>query len=59
MQLENGHPVEVIQLDRPPGRSGYVMHVSLGPGQSPLYVKLQLGAGIVIGRSFHYSDSAE
>ena len=32
------------------------MHIRLGPNEPLLYVKLQLGSGKVIGRSFHYSD---
>ena len=55
-KLEEGHPVETIELHRPPGRTGYVMKVDIEPGQPQLYVKLQLGSGKIIGRSFHYSD---
>ena len=55
-KLEEGHPVDTIELRNPPGRTGYVMKVDVEPGQPQLYVKLQLGSGKVIGRSFHYSD---
>ena len=32
------------------------MKIDLAPGQPQLYVKLQLGSGKIIGRSFHYSE---
>ena len=54
-KLEEGHSVEVVELQKPPGKKGYVMKIDLDPGDQPLYVKLQLGSGKVIGRSFHYS----
>jgi hypothetical protein len=53
--LESGHPIEEIILCQPPGRRAYVMLVELGPKLPKLYIKLQLGSGKVIGRSFHYS----
>ena len=55
-KLESGHPVEVVALDKPPGAEGYVMKIDIETGQPQLYIKLQLGAGKIIGRSFHYSD---
>ena len=54
--LESGHEVETIELRKPPGATGYVMTIDLEPGRAPLYVKLQLGSGKIIGRSFHYSE---
>ena len=54
-RLEAGEEVEVIELRTPPGTSGYVMRIQLGSDLPELYVKLQLGAGKVFGRSFHYS----
>lgn len=54
--LERGHPVETIILKKPPGKTGYVMCVELEAGQSPLYIKLELGLSVVYGRSFHYSE---
>ncbi len=54
--LEGGHPFEEITLRNPPGKRAYVIHVNLGQDLPPLYVKLQLGAGKVIGRSFHYAE---
>lgn len=55
-KLESGHEVESIVLDQPPGGKGYVMKIDLHPGRPRLYVKLQLGSGVVIGRSFHKSE---
>ena len=43
-------------LDRPPGKTGYVLKIDLNPGRPQLYVKLELGSGVVIGRSFHESE---
>ena len=53
--IENGHPIEIVELQKPPGATGYVMKIDLQPNQPQLYIKLQLGAGKIIGRSFHYS----
>ena len=55
-KLEEGHPVEEVSLRKPLGRKGYVMKIHLGGDDPPVYVKLQLGSGKVIGRSFHYSE---
>ena len=52
-KLGNDWELESVQLEKPPGSTGYVLKIPLGDRQ--LYVKLQLGAGKVIGRSFHYS----
>ena len=54
-RLESGEKVEVIELRKPPGAKGFVMKIDLGTNVPVLYVKLQLGAGKIIGRSFHYS----
>ena len=54
-ELEAGHDVEVVRLRQPPGQKAYVMKIKLDDVNPLLYVKLQLGAGKVIGRSFHYS----
>jgi hypothetical protein len=53
--LEEGHPFEEVTLSEPPGGRAYVMNVDLGPRQPKLYVKIQIKAGCVFGRSFHYS----
>ncbi len=55
-RLESGHEVETVLLDEPPGRKGYVMKIDLDPGRPRLCVKLQLGSGVVVGRSFHESE---
>ncbi len=55
-RLEDGQPVEVVELRKPAGTTGYVMMIDIEPGQPHLYVKLQLGSGTIIGRSFHYSE---
>lgn len=52
--LEAGHEIEVIELDKPKGKKGYVMKVQ-GVGVEKIYIKLQLLSGIVMGRSFHIS----
>ena len=41
--------------NRRAGQKAYVMKIKLDDVNPLLYVKLQLGAGKVIGRSFHYS----
>lgn len=55
-RLEHGEEVGVIELQKPKGAKGYVMTIDLGPEVPALYVKLQLGSGKIIGRSFHYSE---
>ena len=54
-RLKAGHPLEEVELHKPPGRKGYVMEIDLDADR-PIYVKLELGSGQVIGRSFHYSE---
>jgi len=53
--LREGFPIETIVLDKPPGRTGYVLKVD-GSSGCKIYIKLQLGSGIIYGRSFHISD---
>lgn len=55
-QLEAGRPMLEIKLDTPAGKTGYVVMASGGEKRPDIYVKLQLGSGKVIGRSFHYSE---
>ena len=55
-KLEDGHPVEIVELEKPRGATGYVMKIAIEPDRPLLYVKLQLGSGKIIGRSFHYSE---
>ena len=56
LRLEAGEDVEVIELHKPEGAKGFVMKIELRPNLPRLYVKLQMGARGVIGRSFHYSN---
>ena len=55
-KLEEGHPVEVLELRKPAGARGFVMKIEVEADQPRVYVKLQLGAGRIVGRSFHYSE---
>ena len=55
-RLDDDCEVETVMLDRPPGKTGYVLKIDLNPGRPQLYVKLELGSGVVIGRSFHESE---
>ena len=55
-QLEAGCEVEEVRLRKPPGKNAYVLKVDLGANESKLYIKVQLGSGKIIGRSFHYSN---
>ncbi len=57
--LERGHPMQEIVLRKPPGKRAYVLIVELDPAYAPLYIKLQLGNGKVICRSFHYSEKTQ
>ncbi len=54
--LEAGQELEEVMLQNPEGKTAYVMKVDVGAGRPLLYIKLQLGSGAVIGRSFHYSE---
>ena len=58
-RLASGEEVQVIELHAPKGAKGYVMKIDLEPDMPALYVKLQLGSGRIIGRSFHYSEHAK
>lgn len=55
-QTENGHRVEIIELEKPKGKTGYVMKIRLESSVPALYVKLELHRGWLLGRSFHLSD---
>lgn len=52
--LASGVEVETIVLDKPPGRTGYVVLCDGWDGEK-IYIKLELGSGMVVGRSFHVS----
>jgi hypothetical protein len=53
--IEAGAEVDVVVLNQPPGKKGYVMLMPSHDPTTPIYVKLQMGAECVIGRSFHYT----
>jgi hypothetical protein len=55
-RLEQWEPYEEIELDNPKGKKAYVMLIDMGRDKPKLYVKVQLGSGKIIGRSFHYSE---
>ena len=52
---EDGHEIEEVKLEKPPGSKGYVMKIDMGTKEPQLYIKLQIGTDKAIGRSFHYS----
>lgn len=54
--LKGGHPLEEIELKIPPGKWGYVMKTEAVNGYPSIYIKLQLGSGVVHARSFHVSE---
>lgn len=51
--LEADCEVEIVKLKVPPDKTGYVIKTRIE--QNELYIKFQLGAGKILGRSFHYS----
>lgn len=53
--LEANCPIEVKELDQPPGVAGYVIIVKGHPPTDKIYIKLQLTGDKVWGRSFHES----
>jgi hypothetical protein len=57
--IEGGHPMDPLILDVPPGRTAYVLLVEVDANVPLLYIKLQLGGGKIIGRSFHYSKHSK
>lgn len=54
--LLDKHPIKPITLKKPQGEKGYEMLFETESGPSDIYIKLQIGNGQLIGRSFHYSD---
>ena len=56
--IEAGWPIEVITLRKPQGKRGFVMHID-GYDGVKIYVKLQLLADSVVGRSFHESQGRD
>jgi hypothetical protein len=55
--LRDNCPIEEVELRHPPGHKAYAFTIALDPTRPKLYVKLQLGSGRIIGRSFHYSNT--
>jgi len=53
--LEAGEPLDEIALDNPPGKLGYVVQIDTDESTPRIYIKVRLGAGKVLGVSFHYS----
>lgn len=56
-KLRDGHEVETMVLDHPPGATGYVLKIRVEADAPRVYVKLELlkSRRRVVGRSFHYS----
>ncbi|MCY3931788.1 MAG: hypothetical protein OXH70_08725 [Acidobacteria bacterium] len=56
-KLRDGHEVETMVLDHPPGATGYVLKIEVEADAPRVYVKLELlkSRRRVVGRSFHYS----
>jgi hypothetical protein len=54
-ELEAGCAIDVVILNEPLGKQGFVLKLFGGDGAPQIYVKLQMGPGFVFGRSFHYS----
>jgi hypothetical protein len=56
--LEADAVIEEIEMEKPPGSKGYVLHLP-GINRETIYVKLQLCGDHVRGRSFHESEAFE
>jgi hypothetical protein len=52
--IEDNVEIETITLDKPPGKTGYVMLVT-GNYNEEIYIKLEIVGDKVFGRSFHVS----
>ncbi len=52
---DENQSVRFIELRKPPGKKAFEMVVAHPVGD--IYIKFQLGAGKIKGRSFHYSTS--
>ena len=51
--LEGGHPFNRVTLRKPPGDIAYETTIKLRADLPTIYVKVQLKAGRIWGRSFH------
>ena len=54
--LDDGVPLESLELRQPAGEKAWVMKARLAPGQPLIYVKLQILGSNVHLRSFHKSE---
>lgn len=52
---DENQSVQWVELRKPPGKKAFEMIVAHSDGD--IYIKFQLGAGKIKGRSFHYSTS--
>lgn len=50
--------IEEVMQENPPGKKAYVLIVEMSDGKE-LYIKLRLGTGKILGRSFHYSKGRD
>lgn len=57
-QLDAGVSIEAIPLEKPPGKTGYVLKLP-GANGAVIYVKLQICGDHVRGRSFHLSETPQ
>lgn len=55
-QLEAGCEVTTVELRKPLGKKAYVLKIKVDANTPMIYVKVQLGSGTILGRSFHYSN---
>ena len=53
--LDAGELLDELVLDNPPGKLGYVLQIKTNDELPRIYIKIRLGAGKVLGLSFHYS----
>jgi hypothetical protein len=52
-KLEEGLELDRVELENPPGKFAYAMTITTSLGT--IYIKLELGSGVIWGRSFHES----
>jgi hypothetical protein len=53
--LESGHQFTAVPMKKPPNTIAYETVVDCGPKLPPLYIKVQIYKGKILGRSFHNS----
>jgi hypothetical protein len=51
-------PFREVSLRKPPGALGYEALIPSHKNTPPLYIKIQLMSGRILGRSFHYSTKS-